>query len=114
MIIEELLTIDQKEFKAMRRVSAIRRTSREGNGLTIYCTTQRIQMIPLSFRAMCDVLVCGRIEEYRDIAALQQLIGPEPAKSLPYKKVGEWHIHRATGGICFDIPSPNSKKEKEL
>lgn len=92
-IIEELLTVPPSEFRAITHLLAIRRTSTEGMGPTIYLTTQRPHGIPVAARAIVDEIWIGRIEEQRDLVALEGHAGKQIA-SVPYLAKGKWVIHR--------------------
>jgi len=94
LIVEELLTVDPSDYPYLTRAMAIRRTSTEGNGLTIYATTQRPKIMPVAMRAIPDEIWMGQIVEPIDIDALRSVIGPQNAARLPTVPRGDWVIYK--------------------
>lgn len=111
VILEELMTVDQVDYVHLKKAGMLRRKDRSGLGMRIFCTTQRPQTIPVSFRATADVLACGKIEETRDLAALGRVMGEEKANQFPNLPVGKWVLHKSSPSFDWDVPQPKGAKD---
>lgn len=94
VVVEELLTVEKKEYKILRHYAAIRRRRIDGLGPAIYATTQRPVTLPVEFRAIGDHYICGQLVEPNDIKVVSGVTGSEYADRLPGLVPGEFILHR--------------------
>jgi len=100
-VIEELMTVPQKDYAEITRLAAIRRLDTSGVGIAFYATTQRPYIMPVAVRSIADFWLVGSITDSDDLKAIEKIAGSEFSSTLPTLPIGDFALYDFGKGEDF-------------